>query len=278
MSDQSNDIQDEIRARANAAKSVGAAIEAAAADTETKKPRGKKWNRHFKPSKRIRGARKARGERTEIHSLEDGVKLLKSFKAPKFDESLELHVKVGIDPKKSDQQVRGTFVFPHGIGQSKRVVCFAEGPAADQARDAGAIEVGGEDLAKKIEGGWLEFDVVIAHPAMMRHVGKLGKILGPKKLMPNPKEGSVTPRIAEAVKEFSGGKAKYRVDDTANLHVVFGKRSFEDKKLVENLEGFFKHVLTLKPTTARGQFIQSAYIASTMGPGVRVDVGAYSTT
>jgi large subunit ribosomal protein L1 len=275
MSDETNDLQEEIRARANAAKSVGAAIEAAAADVGTKKEKGKKWNRRFKPSKRTRGARKARGERTQAHSLNDAVKMVKGFKATKFDESMELHVKLGVDPKKSDQQVRGTYVFPHGIGITKRVICFAEGPAAEQAKDAGAMEVGGEELAKKIQGGWFDFDVVIAHPAMMRHVGKLGKILGPKKLMPNPKEGSVTPRVAEAVKEFSGGKAKYRVDDTANLHIMFGKRSFDDQKLVENLEGFFTHLQGIKPTTARGTFIQNAFISSTMGPGVRVDVGGY---
>lgn len=271
-----NEIKDEIRQRAEAARSTAAAIEAAAAATESeKKTKGKRWNRSFKPSKRYRALQKRRGDRTERRSFEDGVKLLKEFKAVKFDESLELHVKLGVNPKKSDQQIRGTFVFPHGIGKSKRVICFAEGPMVDAARDAGAIEVGGEDLAKRIQEGWLDFDVVVAHPAMMRHVGRLGKILGPKKLMPNPKEGSVTPNVAQAVKEFQGGKAKFRVDDGANVHLVFGKKSFETDHLVENLTAFLNHLKTLKPQTARGTSIQSAAICSTMSPGVSLDVGAY---
>jgi len=276
VADTENDKQDEIRQRAHAARSTAAAIDAAAAATaDEKKTKGKRWNRSFKPSKRYRGAQRRRGERTTRHSMADAVKLVKEFKAVKFDESLELHVKLGVNPKKSDQQLRGTFVFPHGIGKSKRVICFAEGPMADAARDAGAVEVGGEDLAQRIQEGWLEFDVVVAHPAMMRHVGRLGKILGPKKLMPNPKEGSVTPNVAAAVKEFQGGKAKFRVDDGANVHLTFGKRSFEDDKLVENLTAFLRHLKTLKPQTARGMFIQSAAICSTMSPGVALDVGAY---
>jgi large subunit ribosomal protein L1 len=155
------------------------------------------------------------------------------------------------------------------------VIVFAEGPMAEEAKEAGALEVGGEELAKKIQGGWFDFDVVVAHPAMMRVVGRLGKILGPKKLMPNPKEGSVTPRIAQAVKEFSGGKAKYRADDKGVLHCAFGKRSFSDEQLAENLLDFFKHLQSVKPTTARGTFIQGAYIASTMSPGVGIDVGQF---
>lgn len=275
MSD--DDVKEEIRARANKARDAASAIEAATAATESeKKVKKKRYNRRFKPSKRYKASEKQRGERTETHSIEDGLKLVKEFKAAKFDESMELHVKLGVNPKKSDQQVRGTFSFPHGIGQSKRVICFAEGPAAAEAKEAGAMEVGGEELAKKIQDGWLDFDVVIAHPAMMRHVGRLGKVLGPKKLMPNPKEGSVTPNVGVAVREFSGGKAKYRVDDGANLHLIFGKRSFEIEALAENLSSFLKHLMGVKPTAAKGNFIESASIASTMSPGVSIDVGQYT--
>lgn len=269
-----DDKLQEIRERASATKAAEAAIAAASAATDSeKKTRGKRYNKRFKPSKRYRSAEKSRGDRHEKHDIGQAIKLVKSFKAPKFDESMEAHIRLGVDPKKSDQQVRGTFVFPHGIGQSKRVICFAEGAMADAAKEAGAMEVGGDELAKKITDGWFDFDVVIAHPAMMRVVGRLGKVLGPKKLMPNPKEGSVTPNVAQAVKEFSGGKAKYRVDDKANLHIVFGKRSFDDAKLEENLRAFLEHLKTVKPTAAKGIFIQNGSIASTMGPGVKIDVG-----
>ncbi len=274
MSD-TDDKQDEIRARASAARDTAAAIEAAAAATSEKKPKGKRYNRRFKPSKRYRALKQRRGERIERRPLADAIKLVKEFKSTKFDESVELHVRLGVNTKKSDQQIRGTFVFPHGIGQSKRVVCFAEGPAAQAAKEAGALEVGGEDLAKKIQDGWLEFDVVVAHPSMMRHVGRLGKILGPKKLMPNPKEGSVTPNVAEAVREFRGGKAKFRVDDGGNLHVVCGKKSFGADQLGENIAAFMTYLKTLKPQSARGTFIQSASVCSTMSPGVMIDVGEY---
>jgi len=271
MSDE--DRREQFVERAKTQAATQDAIAAAAAATADEKKKGKKFNKRFKPSKRYRGAVRARGDRRQTHPLEDAVKLLKQFKAPKFDESVELHVKLGVDAKKSDQQVRGTFVFPHGTGKSKRVIVFAEGGAAEQAQEAGAAEVGGEELAKRIQDGWLDFDVVVAHPAMMRVVGRLGKILGPRKLMPNPKEGSVTPNVGPAVKEFAGGKAKYRVDDTGNLHITFGKRSFDDEKLVENARSFLTHLKTLKPQTARGTFIQSAAVAATMSPGVGVDVG-----
>lgn len=274
MSD-TDDKQDEIRARASAARDTAAAIEAAAAATSEKKPKGKRFNRTFKPSKRYRALKQRRGERVERRPIGDAIKLVKEFKGAKFDETVELHVRLGVNTKKSDQQIRGTFVFPHGIGQSKRVVCFAEGPAAQAAQEAGAIEVGGEDLAKKIQDGWLDFDVVVAHPSMMRHVGRLGKILGPKKLMPNPKEGSVTANVAEAVREFKGGKAKFRVDDGGNIHVMCGKKSFSAEQLVENIVAFLNYLKTLKPQSSRGTFIQSASVCSTMSPGVMVDVGEY---
>ncbi len=255
-------------------ETAAAAPEAAAArssdDGESKTYRRRK---HL-PSKRYKEAHGRLGEDpVKTYELEDALKLMKQFKSAKFDESVEVHMKLGIDAKKSDQQIRGTFVFPHGIGQEKRVIAFAEGALADEARKAGALEVGGAELAKKIEDGWFDFDVVVAHPGMMRVVGKLGKILGPKKLMPNPKEGSVTADVVTAVREFKGGKAKYRVDEGGNLHAVFGKKSFEVKKLKENLEAFLDHVKTLRPPTAKGVFVQRAAICATMSPGVRVDVG-----
>lgn len=244
-----------------------------AAKAEPKKP---SFHRPKKrpASKRFKSALQVRGEDlTKTYALEEALNLLKKMKNAKFDESVECHMKLGIDASKSDQQIRGTFVFPHGIGQEKRVVAFAEGALAEQAKAAGALEVGGAELAKKIEDGWFDFDVVIAHPGMMRVVGKLGKVLGPKKLMPNPKEGSVTADVVTAVKEFKGGKAKYRVDDGGNLHAIFGKKSFDVKKLKENLEAFFEHVKTLRPATAKGVFVQKATICTTMSPSVRVDVG-----
>lgn len=273
MSD--DDRREEIMERANKAREATAAIEAASAATE-EKVRKKRYNRTFKPSKRYRAALKRRGERTEPREVLEAIKLLKELKNVKFDESFELHVKLGVNPKKSDQQVRGTFVFPHGVGKSKRVIAFAEGPVAEAAKDAGAVEVGGADLAKKISDGWLDFDVVIAHPSMMRHVGRLGKILGPKKLMPNPKEGSVTPNVGQAVKEFQGGKMKFRVDDGSVVHIVFGKKSFDAEKLHENLVAFMKHLKSVKPTGAKGIFFQSAAIATTMSPGVSIDISAYN--
>lgn len=233
--------------------------------------------RHVKkrpPSKRFKSNLQILGaDLMKLYELEEGLNLLKKFKNVKFDESVEVHIKLGIDASKSDQQIRGTFVFPHGIGQEKRVIAFAEGALAEQAKAAGALEVGGAELAKRIEDGWFDFDVVIAHPGMMRVVGKLGKVLGPKKLMPNPKEGSVTADVVTAVREFKGGKAKYRVDEGGNLHAIFGKKSFDVKKLKENLDAFFEHVKTLRPNTAKGTFVQKATVCSTMSPGVKIDVG-----
>ncbi len=257
-------------------QSAQAGVEGAlaqAAKQETAKPKFRRPKKR-PPSKRYAAALQVLGEDylTKIYELEQALTLLKKMKGAKFDESVETHIKLGIDAKKSDQQIRGTFVFPHGIGQEKRVICFAEGALAEQAKAAGALEVGGAELAKRIEDGWFEFDVVIAHPGMMRVVGKLGKVLGPKKLMPNPKEGSVTPDVVTAVKEFKGGKAKYRVDEGGNLHAIFGKKSFEVKKLKENLDAFFEHVKTLRPPTAKGIFVQKATVCTTMSPGVRIDV------
>jgi large subunit ribosomal protein L1 len=278
MADEEDDEKrQEALARAHKARDAADAIEAASAATEAEKQGRKKRRRpNHKPSKRYRAASKVRGERMAKHDVEGAIKLLKQMKAAKFDESVEIHIKLGVNPKKADQQVRGTFVFPHGVGKSKRVIAFAEGPVAEAAKDAGAVEVGGAELAKKIQDGWLDFDVVVAHPSMMRHVGRLGRILGPKKLMPNPKEGSVTPHVGQAVREFQGGKMKYRVDDGSNVHIVFGKRSFDDAKLLDNVSAFIEHLQANKPTGARGLFFEGAAIATTMSPGVAIDVGPYN--
>jgi large subunit ribosomal protein L1 len=224
-----------------------------------------------KPSKRHRKAASQVDSRTQ-HPLMDAIRMLKSFKALKFDESVEVHVKLGVNPKKPDQQVRGTFVFPHGIGGEKRVIAFAEGPMAEQCEAAGALEVGGPELAKKIQGGWLEFDVVVAHPSMMRHIGRLGRVLGPRGMMPNPKAGTVATDVASAVREFKAGKVEYRLDEGANIHVVAGKKSFEADKLVENIEAFLEYLDSVRPSGAKGHFMLRASVASTMSPGIRIQL------
>jgi large subunit ribosomal protein L1 len=200
------------------------------------------------------------------------VKVLKQTNSAKFDETVELTVKLGIDPRKSDQIVRGSFTLPHGIGKERRVVAFAEGEKADEARAAGAIEVGSAELAAKIEGGWMDFDVAIATPAMMRHVGKLGKILGPAGKMPSPKSGTVTDRIGEAVADFRAGKVEFRNDKGGNIHVPVGKKSFEERALVENIESLLEHIKGARPQTAKGTFVQKVCLCSTMSPSVELDV------
>ena len=201
-------------------------------------------------------------------SLEEAVELILNFEGAKFDETVELAVKLGIDPKNSQQIVRGAISLPHGVGRSVRVIAFAEGDAATAAKEGGAIEVGGEDLAKKIVDGWLEFDVAIAHPGMMRHVGKLGRILGPHGKMPSPKSGTVTDNVADAVREFVAGKVEFRNDDGGNVHVRVGKKSFKKEQLVGNVEAFLDHLRGIKPPSAKGVYIQKANLAATMSPGV----------
>ena len=202
----------------------------------------------------------------------EAVAILKKFDSAKFDETVELSLKLGIDPKQSNQAVRGSFSLPHGIGKTVKVVAFAEGEAAQKAKQAGAIEVGGEDLAKKILEGWMDFDVAVAHPAMMRHVGKLGRVLGPHGKMPSPKSGTVTDDIERVVREFVAGKIEFRNDDTGNLHVVMGKKSFAPEKLTANIAAFVDHIRTLKPPSSKGIFLQKACLSSTMSPGIPVQV------
>jgi large subunit ribosomal protein L1 len=226
-----------------------------------------------KRSKRYAQA-SAQVEKGRRYALPEAISLLQSFPAPKFDETVAVVVKLGIDPRKSDQIVRGAFSLPHGIGKSVTVVCFAEGEHAEAAKEAGADVVGSEELAEKIQKGWMEFDVAIAHPSMMRVVGKLGRVLGPQGKMPSPKAGTVTEAIGNAVTEFKAGKIEFRNDAGGNLHAVMGRRSFEPEQLKDYVEAFLDHVNHLKPTAAKGNFILGAHIAGTMSPGIELAVAS----
>ncbi|MCL6503560.1 MAG: 50S ribosomal protein L1 [Pirellulales bacterium] len=202
--------------------------------------------------------------------LEKAVEILKQFATTKFDQTVEVAMHLGIDPKQADQLVRGSVVLPHGIGKSLRVVVFAKGDLADQARAAGADEVGAEDLAKRIKEGWTEFDVCIAAPDMMGLVGPLGKILGPRGLMPSPRAGTVTPDIAKTVREYKAGKVEFRNDNGGNVHAVVGKLSFEPQKLSENIRAFIQHISNIKPAAVKGTYIRNISVSATMSPGIRI--------
>lgn len=204
--------------------------------------------------------------------LPEAVKLLKSLEGVRFDETVEVAFKLGIDPKKSDQIIRGSFNLPHGIGKERKVIVFAEGKDAEAAKQAGAIEAGGVELVKKVQDGWSDFDVAIAAPDMMRHVGKLGKILGPAGKMPSPKSGTVTPNIEVAVKEFRAGKVEFRNDMSGNLHIPVGRKSFSEQSLAENVEALIEHIKGMRPSTAKGSFIQRITVAVTMSPSVELVV------
>lgn len=210
----------------------------------------------------------------KTYPLEEAIKILESFKKTKFDEAVNLAVKLNVDPRKQDQNLRGAISLPNGTGKTKRVIAFAEGAAADAAKEAGAIEVGSAELVKKIEDGWMEFDVAIAAPDMMRHVGKLGKVLGPQGKMPAPKAGTVTPEVANAVKEFSAGKIEFRTDAGGNIHCPVGRRSFDSAKLNENIKFMIHHLVTLKPSSVKGRYMEKAVISATMSPGVSIEVDA----
>jgi large subunit ribosomal protein L1 len=220
-----------------------------------------------KHGKRYRAA-KQQVDRTRRYELEEAIELLKSLETANFDETIEVSMKLGVDPRKGDQLVRGSVVLPHGTGRSVTVAVFAEGEAAEAATAAGAEYVGGPDLVEKVQGGFTGFDVAIATPAMMRHVGKLGRILGPQGKMPSPKAGTVTDQPARAVEDYRAGKVEYRVDETANVHAPVGKKSFSPAKLKENAQAFIDSVRAAKPTAAKGNYLQKASITSTMGPGV----------
>jgi large subunit ribosomal protein L1 len=215
----------------------------------------------------------AQVDRAKTYDVNEAIDLLKELPAPKFDESLEVVVRLGIDPRKTDQLVRGAVSLPNGLGKSIRVVVFAEGDKADAAREAGADEVGSADLADKIAGGWMDFDVVITSPDMMKHVGRLGKVLGPQGKMPSPKSGTVTPDVATAVTEFKAGKVEFRTDSGGNVHAAVGKRSFSTDALVENLSVFLNHLTGMRPAAVKGNFFHKISLSTTMGPGIWVNYG-----
>ena len=220
--------------------------------------------------KKYRDATK-RYDRDHLHSPEEAIGIVKSIATKNFDESVETAIRLGVDPRKADQMVRGTVALPAGTGKDVRVAVFAQGDAAAAATAAGAEFVGAEDLAAQIEGGMLDFDVTIATPDMMPLVGRLGRVLGPRGLMPNPKTGTVTPDTAKAVGEFKGGKVEYRTDRNGNVHVVLGRASFEPEALVQNFNAVIDELVKVKPSAAKGRYLRKITVSSTMGPGVRVD-------
>jgi len=228
-----------------------------------------------KHSKRFRSAA-ARVERARLYEPREALALLKDLPGAKFDETVELAVNLGIDPRKSDQLVRGAVSLPKGLGKKVKVIVFAEGEKAEAARAAGADEVGSAELAERISGGWTDFDICIASPDMMKHVGKLGKVLGPQGKMPSPKSGTVTPDVAKAVNEFKAGKVEFRTDAGGNVHVPLGKRSFPTEDLEANLRAFLDHLSTLRPPAVKGVFMRKISVSTTMGPGAWIDYGAAS--
>jgi large subunit ribosomal protein L1 len=209
------------------------------------------------------------------YKLEDAMPLIKKMATAKFDETVEVAMRLGVDPKHADQMVRGTVVLPHGLGKSKKVCVIASGEKVKEAEQAGAEHVGGDDLVAKIQEGWLDFDALIATPDMMKSVGKLGKVLGPKGLMPNPKTGTVTFDLSNAVREIKAGKVEFRVDKTSIIHTPVGKASFSAEKLVENARTLIDSVVKAKPAAAKGKYVRSISISSTMGPGVSLDLVAF---
>ena len=210
----------------------------------------------------------------ETYSVDEAVELLKKTSVTKFDATAEVHFKLGVDPKHADQNVRSTVSLPHGTGKEVRVIAFVDAANVKDAKAAGATEAGTTDLVDKIEKGWLDFDVAVAEPMQMKHIGKIAKILGTKGLMPNPKAGTVTPDIAKAIAEIKKGKVEFRVDKLSNVHTIFGKISFDDAALKENLLAVIKAILDVKPSTVKGIYVRSITVTSTMGPGVPLDIGA----
>ena len=209
-----------------------------------------------------------------FYLIEEAVSLLQSLKFAKFDETVELTMRLGVNPKHADQMVRGTVVLPHGLGRSKKVLVIASGDKQKEAKDAGADNVGGEELVQKIQGGWMDFEAIVATPDMMREVGKLGRVLGPRGLMPNPKTGTVTVDVAKAVEEIKAGKVEYRVDKAGVIHAPIGKTSFDTQKLIDNANALAASVLKAKPVVTKGKYVKGVHLSSTMGPGIRIDTAS----
>jgi large subunit ribosomal protein L1 len=214
-------------------------------------------------------------DRSKAYSVTEAIELVKKTNIAKFDATVEVAFRLGVDPKKADQQIRGAVVLPHGTGKVQRVLVFAKGEKAKEAEAAGADYVGDTDYINKIQQGWFEFDVIVATPDMMGEVGKLGRILGPKGLMPNPKTGTVTFDVAKAVKEIKAGKVEYRVDKAGNIHVPIGKISFDNEKLVDNFTTIYETILKVKPAAAKGTYVKNVTVTSTMGPGIKVDPSTF---
>lgn len=225
-----------------------------------------------KQSKRYREA-SAKIDRSQNYSPKEAFDLLKGLPGAKFDETVEIAVRLGIDPRKTDQLVRGAVSLPKGLGKTVKVVVFAEGDKAEAAKAAGADVVGSDDLADRIQGGWLDFDIVIASPDMMKHVGKLGKVLGPQGKMPSPKSGTVTPNVAQAVEEFKAGKVEFRTDAGGNVHAPLGKRSFSSDDLVENYTAFLNHLTGMRPSAVKGTFVRRVSVSTSMSPGAFIEYG-----
>ena len=212
-----------------------------------------------------------RFDRAQVHSPAEALGLVKSLSSRNFDETVEAAFRLGVDPRKADQMLRGAVSLPNGTGKSVRVAVFAQGPAAQEAKDAGADVVGADDLIERISGGFMDFDIAIATPDLMGKVGKLGRTLGPRGLMPNPKTGTVTPEVGKAVTDFKGGRIEYRTDRYGNVHMPIGKASFTQQALIENYQAGLDEIIRVKPAASKGRYIKSVTVSSTMGPGVRVD-------
>ena len=213
----------------------------------------------------------AKVDRDHLYSPREAIKILKDIPSAKFDETVELSIRLGVDPRKQDQQVRGAISLPKGTGKTMRVAVFAKGGKAKEAEEAGADVVGADDLAERIQGGWMDFDAVVASPDMMPVVGKLGRVLGPRGLMPNPKSGTVTEDVVKAVSDIKGGQVEYRTDKVGNLHIIIGKKSFEEADLVDNYAAVIDEIYRVKPASAKGRYLKSVTMATTMGPGIKID-------
>ncbi|MDR4888462.1 50S ribosomal protein L1 [Bacillus sp. HNG] len=214
-------------------------------------------------------------DRTKAYSVAEAIELVKKTNTAKFDATVEVAFRLGVDPKKADQQIRGAVVLPNGTGKTQRVLVFAKGEKAKEAEAAGADYVGDSEFINKINQGWFDFDVIVATPDMMGEVGKLGRVLGPKGLMPNPKTGTVTFDVTKAVNEIKAGKVEYRIDKSSNIHVPIGKISFDDQKLIENFTTIYETMLKVKPSAAKGTYMKNVAVSSTMGPGVKVDASTF---